>query len=197
VRKLKFIVAIVLFASFIFAAQAQEGGQVGKLDGKMQNALNEQVNAELYAAYLYLSMAAYFESKSLVGAAYWMRLQAKEETEHAMKFFDYVHERGDHVILASIKAPPSHWESPLAVFQDAYLHEQKVTSLINRLAKLADQVKDAATHNFLLFFIEEQVEELASAKLVVDRLTMIGDSTPGLLMIDRQLGEREEEEQEE
>jgi ferritin len=192
-RKLKFIMAIVLFTSFIFSAQAQEGNQVGKLDGKMQNVLNEQVNAELYAAYLYLSMAAYFESKSLVGAAHWMRLQAKEETEHAMKFFDYVHDRGDHVTLTSIKAPPSNWESPLAAFQDAYLHEQKVTSMINRLAKLADQVKDVATLNFLQFFIEEQVEELASTKLVVDRLTMIGDSAPGLLMIDRQLGEREEE----
>ncbi len=192
-RKLKFITAIVLFTSFIFAAQAQEYSQVGELDEKIQNALNAQVNAELYAAYSYLSMAAYFESKSLVGAANWMRLQAKEETEHAMKFFDYVHNRGDRVILTSIKAPPSNWESPLAVFQDAYLHEQKVTSMINRLAKLADQVKDVATHNFLQFFIEEQVEELASAKLVVDRLTMIGDSAPGLLMIDRQLGEREEE----
>ncbi len=191
-RKLWFIVAIYLFVSFVFAAQAQGVSHVGKLDDKMHKALNEQVNAEFYASYLYLSMAAYFESKSLVGAAHWMRLQAEEEAEHAMKFFDYIHDRDGQVVLTSIKAPPGNWESPLAVCQDAYQHEQKVTRMINQLVKLADQIEDAATHNFLQFFVEEQVEELASTKLVVDRLNIIGDSAPGLLMIDRQLGERED-----
>lgn len=193
-RKLRFIWAICLLvlSSFLFSAQAQEASQVGKLNDKMQETLNEQINAELYSAYLYLSMAAYFESKSLVGSAHWMRLQAEEETEHAMKFFDYVNDREGRVILKSIKAPSGNWESPLAVFQDAYAHEQKVTDLINQLVKLADQVEDAATHNFLQFFVEEQVEELVSTKLIVDQLSLIGDSKPGLLMIDRQLGQREE-----
>jgi len=191
-QKLRFMSTIFLLVAFIFSAQAQEASQVGKLDSKMQKALNEQINAELHAAYLYLSMAAYFESKSLVGAAHWMRLQAKEETEHAIKFFDYIHDRDGRVVLTGIKAPPSNWESPLAAFQDAYLHEQKVTEMINRLIKLTGQVEDAATHNYLQFFVAEQVEELMSTKLVVDQLNMIGDSAPGLLMIDRQLGERED-----
>ena len=198
-KNIKLIIAAFFFISSTMIAQAapaDDYDQVGSLDTKLQQALNKQINAELHAAYLYLSMAAYLESKSLVGAASWMHHQAEEEAEHAMKFFDYVNDRGARVILTDIKAPPSEWKSPSEVFQQAFKHEQKVTKMINNLVKLASQKDDAAMHNFLQFFLAEQVEKLASAKLIVDRLNMIGNSSPGLLMIDQRLGERGETEEE-
>jgi len=160
------------------------------IDEKMQEAINKQLNAELYSSYLYLSMSAYFQSANLGGFANWMRVQAKEELAHAMKFYDYVNERGGRVILHPVEAPPSEWDSPLAVFEHVYRHEQKVTGLINKLVDLAVEARDHATNNFLQWFVSEQVEEEASADEVVQKLKLVGDDPSGLFMIDRELAQR-------
>ena len=161
------------------------------LSKSMEDALNKQINAELYSAYLYLSMAAYFDSISLDGFSHWMKLQAKEETEHAYKIYGYVYERGGAVILEAINKPPTKWDSPLAVFEDAYKHEQKVSEMINNLVAMAREEKDYATENFLQWFVEEQVEEEADADEVVQKLRMVKDSRNGLFMMDGKLGQRE------
>jgi len=157
---------------------------------KIQTALNKQTNAELYSAYLYLSMAAWFESVNLRGAASWMRAQAKEELAHAMKFFAYVNERGGRVLLAPVDGPPTEWKTPLAAFEAAYAHERKVTGMINDLVDLAAGEGDHAAGSFLQWFVNEQVEEEASADEVVQKLKLAGDSPNGLLMIDRELAQR-------
>lgn len=157
---------------------------------KMQDALNEQINAELYSAYMYLAMSAYFESTNLRGFANWMKIQAQEETSHAMKIYGFVCERGGRVTLKAIDTPPAEWESPLDVHQATYKHEQKVTSLINKLVDLAIKENDHATKGFLQWFVDEQVEEEASADEIVQQLKMIKDSTGALFMIDHHLGAR-------
>jgi ferritin len=161
------------------------------IKGTIEKAINDQINAELYSAYLYLSMSAYFEGTNLPGFAHWMSLQAKEEQEHAMKFYNFVFERGGKVTLASIEAPPVKWKSPLDVFESAYKHEVKVTGLIHKLVALARSEKDVATENFLMWYVDEQVEEEAHADAIVQRLKLIKDSANGLFMLDRQLSERE------
>lgn len=160
------------------------------IDSKMQKALGGQVNAELYAAYLYLGMAAYFEEENLSGFATWMRKQAKEEVEHAMRIYDYVHERGGKVELEAIKKPEQSWKSPLAAFQGAYEHEKKVTKMIDDLVDMANKLKDKATVVMLNWFVEEQVEEEDQTLAIVERLKMVKDSKQGLLMMDAKLGER-------
>jgi ferritin len=160
------------------------------LNDKMQEALNSQINAEIYSSYLYLSMSAYFESINLSGFASWMRAQAQEEMVHAMKFYDYVNERGGRVILGPIEAPPSEWESAVAVFDATYKHEQKVTGLINDLVDLAIEEKDHATNNLLQWFVSEQVEEEASASGVLNKAKLTGDAPGGLFMLDQELGAR-------
>jgi ferritin len=155
----------------------------------MQEALNTQLNAELYSSYLYLSMAAYYEASDLVGFAHWMRVQAQEELFHAMKFYDFLHERGGKVVLAPIEGPETNWDTANAPFDHAYQHEQKVTGLINDLVNLAIEEKDHATNNFLQWFVKEQVEEEASASEVVQKLKLAGDGS-GLFMIDQELGTR-------
>jgi ferritin len=157
---------------------------------KIQDALNKQLNAELYSSYLYLSMAAYFESIRLKGFANWMRVQAQEELLHSMKFYDYIQERGGRVILASIDEPQTQWDSPLAAFKHVYQHEQKVTGLINNLVTLALSEADHATHNFLQWFVAEQVEEEASADEIVQKLGLLGEERSGLFMLDKELGQR-------
>jgi len=157
---------------------------------EMQDALNEQVNAELFSAYLYLSMEAYFASTGLPGFANWMRCQTQEEIVHAMKIYDYINQRNGRVTLKQIAAPKTEWGSPLEAFQDAYAHEQKVTGLINRLVDLAISLKDHATVNFLQWFVAEQVEEEASACAVVDKLRMIGREGEGLFQLDKELSQR-------
>ena len=157
---------------------------------KIQDALNEQVNAEFYSAYLYLSMAAYFESTNLPGFATWMRVQTQEELTHTMKIYDYVNERGGRVALKSIAQPPSEWESPLAVFEAAYKHEQKVTGLINGLVNLAVEEKDDAAKTFLQWFVDEQVEEEESAEAVVNKLKLVADASDGMKMLDDEMGQR-------
>jgi ferritin len=156
----------------------------------MEKALNEQINAEMYSAYLYLSMEAYFRSLNLRGFANWMRVQMQEETTHAMKIYDYVDDRGGRIVLKSIAAPQDEWKSPLAVFEATYKHEQKVTGLINNLVNLAVKEKDHATGAFLQWFVSEQVEEEASADKIVQQMRMIGDAPGGLFMLDHELGQR-------
>lgn len=157
---------------------------------KMQDALNEQVNAELYSAYMYLSMSAYFASANLPGFANWMKIQAKEETGHAMKIYDFLIERAGRVTLKAIEAPPAEWKSPLDTFEATFKHEQKVTGLINDLVNLAIEEKDHATGSFLQWFVNEQVEEEASADAVVQQLKLVKDSPGALFMIDNQLSRR-------
>jgi ferritin len=160
------------------------------LKEKIQNAINKQINAELWSAYLYLSMSTYFETISLSGFANWMRIQAQEEVAHAMRFYNYVVERGGRVILKEIDKVPTDWKSPLNVFEDTYKHEQKVTSLINEIVNLAVSEKDHATYNMLQWFIDEQVEEEASADEIVQKLKLIGKDGSGLFILDKEMGSR-------
>ena len=156
----------------------------------MEYALNEQVNAELYSAYLYLSMESYFKAQNLNGFANWMRVQTQEEVTHAMKIYDFINERGGRVILKAIERPQTEWDSALAVFNAVYEHEQKVTSLINDLVDLAIKEKDHATNSFLQWFVNEQVEEEASADGIVQQLKMMENAPGGMFMLDRELGQR-------
>ncbi len=157
---------------------------------KMEAAFNEQVNAELFSAYLYLSMAGYLESLNLSGFANWMRVQWQEELFHALKMHDYILERGGRVDLKAIDAPQSEWESVLAAFEATLAHEQKVTGLVNDLVYLARDERDNAAENFLQWFVNEQVEEEDNASKLVGQLKMIQDSPQALFMIDRELGQR-------
>ena len=156
----------------------------------VQDAMNEQIKNELYSAYLYLSMAAYCESNNLPGFAHWMRMQDEEERMHAMKFYDFVHERGGRVVLQAIDQPEAEFESPLDVFEKTLEHEQLVTTMINDLYTLAVEERDYASQIFLQWFITEQIEEEDSASQVIETLKMIGDSRQGLLMLDRELAGR-------
>ena len=160
------------------------------IDKNIQTAFNDQLNAETYSAYLYWSMAYYFESVNLAGFANWMRCQVQEEMVHATKFADFINERGGRTLLKAIDGPPTDWDSPLAVFQNAYAHEQKVTGLINGLVDLAEEVGDHASKIFLQWFVTEQVEEEASADEVVQKLKLMADAPGGLFMLDRELATR-------
>lgn len=160
------------------------------LSDKVLEALNEQIAHELYAAYLYLAMMAYFDGRSLEGFAHWMRLQSKEEVGHAMKLVDFILDRGGNVELRELAAPPADFESPLAVMESALRHEEKVTAMINDLYELAAAEKDYASQVLLQWFIDEQVEEEKSAGGVVDQLRLAGDSVSALLVIDERLSRR-------
>ena len=160
------------------------------LSEKMQAALNNQINAELHSAYLYLSMSAYFADKNLNGFAHWMRLQAQEEQVHAMKFYDFIIHRRGRVLLTPLAAGPTEWASPLAVFEAAFAHEQKISGMIHALVNQAIKEKDHPANSFLQWFVDEQVEEEANADSIVQQLKMAGDSGAVLLMLDHQLGER-------
>lgn len=160
------------------------------LSKKMEKALNEQVNAEMYSAYLYLSMESYFKSLNLNGFANWMRVQTQEEMSHAMKIYDYVNERGGRMLLKPIEGPPREWDSPPAVFEAVLAHEQKVTGLINNLVDLAIEEKDHATNSFLQWFVTEQVEEESSAGDNVQKLKMMENAPGGMFMLDRELSQR-------
>lgn len=160
------------------------------LKEKIQDALNAQINAELASAYIYMAMAAYFESKDLPGYAHWMGIQVQEELFHVQKFYQYVNERDGRVTLGAIEAPPKEWASPLAAFEAAYKHEQYISGRIHDLVHLARAEKDAATENFLQWFVSEQVEEEANTKAAVGRLKIVGDNGYGLLMIDGELATR-------
>lgn len=160
----------------------------------LQEALNDQIQREFYAAYLYLSMSAYFEALNLPGFAHWMRQQSREELGHAMRIFDFVNERQGRVVLKAIEQPPAEFESPLAAFQAALAHEQRVTRHINEIYELAVQEKDYPTQVMLHWFIEEQVEEESTAAQIVERLKLVGDQPAALLMLDNFMGQRAGEE---
>lgn len=155
--------------------------------------MNEQITHEMYSAYLYLSMAAYFEAENLPGFANWMRVQFKEEQEHALKFYDYVLDRGNRVELKGFPKPEMNFASPLAAFQAAHEHEQKVTALINGIYAAATQANDTAAQIFLHWFINEQVEEEKNTSTIVDLLTKVGPSMGALYQLDHRVGKRGEE----
>lgn len=160
------------------------------LSEKLQKALNEQINNELFAAYQYLAMAEYFAAMNLDGFAHWMRLQREEEIAHAMKIFDFVIDRDGRVKLGAIAAPASKFASPLDVLKKALEHERAVTEKINALYTSAKKENDYPTEALMQWFILEQVEEEASALKVVERLEMAGDDKAALLIIDREMGQR-------
>lgn len=157
---------------------------------KLEKELNDQINAEFFSAYLYLSMAAYSSSINMNGAASWLEAQAQEELEHAMKFYKYIEERGGRVVLKEIKEPAKEWKSFEDVFKAAYEHEKYISERINKLMELAVKEKDFATQSFLNWFIDEQVEEEASTLAVYEKFKMVRDYKGGLFMIDRELAQR-------
>lgn len=157
---------------------------------KIQDALNKQINAEIYSAYLYLSMNAHSHSIELTGFANWLFCQYQEEMMHAMKMYDYVNERGGRIILDKIEKPKTEWKSPTKMFEHVYNHEKKVTGLINGLVDLSIKEKDHATTNFLQWFVAEQVEEEASASSVLQKLKLVGNEGNGLFMLDKELSTR-------
>ena len=160
------------------------------IEKAMQEAMNEQINKELFSSYLYLSMAAYFEDKNLPGFAHWMRLQADEEREHAMKFYDFILERGGRVILKAIDAPKTEWSSSLEVAEEVAAHEAKVTASINALYELALKEKDYPAQVMLQWFINEQVEEEKNAAEIVANLKLIEERGTAVLMLDHRLAKR-------
>ena len=153
-------------------------------------ALNDQIRLEFSSAYAYLAMSAHCESENLPGFAKWLRIQWEEELGHAMKLFNYVHERNGNVTLQSIEKPAGKWKSPVDVFDNVISHEQKVTASVHKLYEVAAKEKDYATQVLLQWFIKEQVEEEKNATEIVELMKLAGTSGPSLLMLDRQLGAR-------
>ena len=157
---------------------------------KMQDAFNEQRQHEFYSSYLYLSMSAYCDRANLPGLARWMRAQASEETKHAMKIFDHLLDRSGAVVLQQVDRPPADFASALEVAEQAHRHEQQVTASINKVYGLAMDERDFASRVFLDWFVQEQVEEEKTSGLLAEQLRMVGTDRPGLLMLDRELGQR-------
>jgi ferritin len=162
------------------------------LSKELESALNEHLRAELYASHLYLAMAAYCESVPLPGAARWMQIQSLEERDHAMRFFRYIADRDGRITVGSLDEPLADFGSPRAVFEAALEHERAVSERINDLYRLGGEAGDYATQAFLQWFVNEQVEEESTLSGLVDALRMLGDDTPGLLALDRELGSRSE-----
>jgi ferritin len=160
------------------------------ISDKMEKAINDQINAELYSSYLYLSMSAYFHTHNLEGFANWMRIQYQEETFHALKFFDYLAERGGKPELTQIAAPPKDFKSIVEIFEMTLEHERKVTGLIHKLVDLAISKSDHATNSMLQWYVNEQVEEEASAEKLLGELKRIGDNSSALFMLDREMSAR-------
>ena len=161
-----------------------------QLNRELEADLNKQVNEEMSSSYIYLSMAAYFESLNLPGCAHWMRIQTQEETLHAMMFFDYVNSRNGRVLLTKIEAPQVEWKSPLDAFAAAYKHEKHISARIRTLVKQARSLDDDSTDNFLQWFVAEQVEEEDSTYKIVQQLRLIGEDRAGLFLLDRELAQR-------
>lgn len=160
------------------------------MNEKIEKAINMQINAEIYSAYLYLAMAAYFDGEGLEGFSNWMKIQAQEEMTHAMKFYRFVFERGKKVELEAIEKPEGKYGSALEVFEAVLKHEQYVTNLINNLYELATEEKDYAFQSMLKWFIDEQVEEEGNAQQIIDQVKLAGEKGPGLFMLDKELGNR-------
>ena len=161
-----------------------------KISKKIEDAINKQVNAEFFSAYLYLGMSARCTEMNLKGIANWLYVQAQEEMTHAMKFHKFVLERNGHVNLPNIDGVPSEWKGPLQMFKVAYEHEQKVTGMINNIVDLALAERDHATASMLNWFVDEQVEEEANASEIYEKLKLIADSKEGLFMLDKELSVR-------
>jgi len=162
-----------------------------EMDKKLVDAINEQIKNEIYSAYLYLSMSAYFESIKLKGFSNWMKSQAKEEINHAMKMFNHLADRGARVILKEFPAPPSEFASPLDIFEKTLAHEKKVTGLIKNLYALADELGDSDATAMLQWFVTEQIEEEESPGKILEKLKAIGDKDQELLLLDKELAQRE------
>lgn len=163
----------------------------GIMNPKIEKAINEQINAEFYSAYLYIAMSSWFDSTGLKGFAHWERIQAMEERDHALKFFDYICARGGRAVMKPIDAPPAAWKTPLDVFETQLAHELLVTDMINNLVNLALAEKDHATVNFLQWFVSEQVEEEENARTVIDQLKLISlEKGAGLYMLDKEMATR-------
>jgi len=156
----------------------------------IQDAFNKQITGEYYSSYLYLSMAAWFESKGLKGFAHWMLVQSQEELTHVLKFFKFIHDRNGRVQLEAIDQPPREWESPLDVFRATLAHEEDVTASIDQLVDLALHHRDHAAYNFLQWFVAEQVEEEANVGDLISQLELVADDGRALLMLDRELAQR-------
>jgi len=156
----------------------------------MLSTFNDQINAELFSSYLYLSMSTWLESEGLKGSAHWMRMQAQEEMTHVMKFVDFVHERDGRVLLTAIQSPETTWKSPLEAFEQVCRHEAEVTASINKLVDQSLSESDHAANAFLQWFVTEQVEEEATAREIRDKLRLAGDNGAVLYMIDQELGAR-------
>ncbi len=156
----------------------------------MQDAIDVHIQVEMYSANLYLSMSAYCESINFKGFAHWLRVQSQEEMHHAMKFFDYLTDRGGRVLLGAIEQPPQEFKSPRDVFEQTLEHEKKITAKIYRLYEMAMSEKDYATQSMLQWFISEQVEEEARASEIVEKLRMIGESSNAIFMVDKEVGKR-------
>ena len=160
------------------------------LSKKLEAALNKQINEEYYSSYIYLAMAAYLEDVNLDGCAHWMRMQAQEEYQHAMKIFDYMMDRGARVELFQVEAPPKEWKSAKDVFEASLEHEKFMTDNINTLADLCIAEKDHATNNLMQWYVSEQVEEEAQVDDILKKLDMMGSDGPGLFLMDRELMNR-------
>src|SRR5574341_205789 len=160
------------------------------LSEPMQAALNEQVNAELYSAYLYLSMSAYCESRNLAGFAAWMRRQSQEEVTHALKLFDYINDQNGRVLLKAVAQPPTEFASIIEVWQQTLDHERHVSSLIHKLFDQAHRANDYATQSLLQWFVTEQVEEEKTASRILEEVKMVGASSSALLFLDRHVGKK-------
>ena len=160
------------------------------ISGKIGGAINEQINAEIYSSYLYLSMEVYFTSQNLNGFANWMRAQVQEELTHVAKTIQFLNDRNCRVELQAVQGPPTDWESPLAVFEASLAHEERVSQRIHGLVELAMEEKDHASVTFLQWFVTEQVEEEASVSDIIQQLKMVGDAPGGLFLLDRELGTR-------
>lgn len=152
--------------------------------------MNEQITKELYSAYLYLSMAAYFASETLEGFSHWMKIQAQEEILHAMKFYNFLGERAEKIELGAIDKPPSKFSSIEDVFKKTLAHEKKVTASINDLYELAVKDNDNASKVFLQWFINEQVEEEKNPSDILGKLKYVGDQPAGILILDKELSAR-------
>ncbi|GAB4297909.1 MAG: ferritin [Ignavibacteriaceae bacterium] len=157
---------------------------------KVLSALNKQLNEEFYSSYVYLAMAAYFENTSLTGFAHWMKVQSREEYDHAIKIYDFIHRVNGKVHLKKIDSPKVEWKSPMDVVKEMYEHEKKVTESINEIVDLSVEEKDHATTIFMQWFVNEQIEEEDTALRLLDKLKMVGDNKNGLYILDRELAAR-------
>lgn len=160
------------------------------MDKKLEQAINKQMTNEFFSAYLYLSMAAYFDAKNLPGLSHWMKIQEEEERIHAFKLYDYVNDRGGHVVLGAIDKPETDFASIKDVFEKVLGHERGVTVSFNKLYALAQKINDNASVAFLQWFIIEQVEEEKNASDILARLDLIRDDPMGIVMLDQELGAR-------